>query len=165
MSNEETEPSPVVDERPLLVVLHGVNLNLLGERAEEFYGRITLAELEEYILQEAADWGWRCVCHQTNHEGEFIEWIHEYRNAQGIIVNPGAWTHYSYAIRDALELVSAPVAEVHLSNVAAREAWRRQSVIADVVNFKIFGRGPGGYQEAILGLRDLARARACKPEE
>ena len=134
---------------PLLVMLHGANLNLLGERAAAHYGTVTLAQLEDAVKTEAAGHGWDCLCFQTNHEGQFIDYLHEYRHADALLVNPGAWTHYSYAIRDALEIVSAPVAEVHLSDIGSREEWRRHSVISDVVTFTISGQGPQGYLEAV----------------
>ena len=144
--------------RPTLVVLHGVNLDLLGERPVEHYGTITLTEIERTVTATAAELGWECVCHQTNHEGAFVEFVHRYRRAAAMIVNPGAWTHYSYAIRDALELVSGLVAEVHLSNIDKREDWRRVSVIADVVNLRVSGKGVEGYVEAAGELIGLARA-------
>ncbi len=134
---------------PLLVVLHGANLDLLGERPAAHYGTLTLSQLEHLVAEEAALHGWECVCHQTNYEGRFVEYLHEYRHADAIIVNPGAWTHYSYAIRDALELVTAHVAEVHLSDIAAREEWRRHSVVSEVVSFTVTGKGAGGYREAV----------------
>jgi 3-dehydroquinate dehydratase-2 len=140
--------------RPTLVVLHGVNLDLLGERPVEHYGTITLAEIERTVAATAAELNWECVCRQTNHEGAFVEFVHRYRRAAAMIANPGAWTHYSYAIRDALELVSGPVAEVHLSEIDKREDWRRVSVIADVVSLRISGKGVEGYQEAA---RELIR--------
>jgi 3-dehydroquinate dehydratase II len=143
-------------QRPLLVMLHGANLDLLGERPAQHYGTVTLAELERSVRAEAEVLGWRCECHQTNHEGEFIELVHRYRHSQALLVNPGAWTHYSYAIRDALELVSAPVAEVHLSDVTQREEWRRRSVISDVATVTISGRGPEGYVEAVRVLTRMA---------
>ena len=135
--------------RPLLVVLHGANLNLLGERPVAHYGTVTLPQLEDAVKTEAADRGWDCLCFQTNHEGRFIEYLHEYRRAGALLVNPGAWTHYSYAIRDALEIVTGPVAEVHLSDISSREEWRRHSVISEVVTFTITGKGPQGYLEAV----------------
>ncbi len=138
--------------RRLLVVLHGANLDLLGERPVAHYGRITLPELEELVASEAARWGWDCLCRQTNHEGEYIELIHQHRHADALLVNPGAWTHYSYAIRDALELVQAPIAEVHLSDITKREPWRRHSVISEVVTFTISGKGADGYLEAVRRL-------------
>lgn len=143
---------------PLLVLLHGVNLGLLGERPIAHYGRVTLAELEELVTQESERLGWRCACHQTDHEGAFVELVHRYRrSAAAVIVNPGAWTHYSYAIRDALELVDAPVAEVHLSDIERREEWRRISVVADVASIRISGRGPDGYVQAVRELVSLTR--------
>jgi 3-dehydroquinate dehydratase-2 len=145
---------------PLLVVLHGVNLDLLGERQAAHYGTVTLAGLERMVEEAAAALGWDVACHQTNHEGEFVEWVHRYRRAAaGMIVNPGAWTHYSWAIHDALEVVRAPIAEVHLSDVGAREAWRRVSVVVDVAAFTISGRGPDGYVDAVHRLDESWRAR------
>lgn len=135
--------------RPLLVVLHGANLDLLGERPVAHYGTITLAELESLVSAEAERLGWECRCLQTNHEGVYIEWIHESRHAEALLVNPGAWTHYSYAIRDALELVKGTVAEVHLSDISSREQWRSHSVISDVATFTVSGKGPAGYIEAV----------------
>lgn len=137
------------EDGPLLVVLHGVNLGLLGERPAGHYGTITLTELEHLLRGEVSASGWRCECHQTDHEGEFVRLIHEYRSrADAMLVNPGAWTHYSYAIHDALELVRAPIAEVHLSDVKMREEWRRVSVISDIVTLSVAGEGPAGYLRA-----------------
>ncbi|MHB0979757.1 MAG: type II 3-dehydroquinate dehydratase [Thermoleophilia bacterium] len=144
------------DGRPLLVLLHGVNLGLLGERPAAHYGTVTLADLERLVTKEAEKSGWECACHQTDHEGVYVELIHGYRNsAAAVIVNPGAWTHYSYAIRDALELVKCPVAEVHLSDVERREEWRRVSVVADVASIRIVGKGPEGYAQAVRELVGL----------
>lgn len=140
-----------------IVVLHGANLDLLGLRAREHYGTITLSELEGLIEAEARRLGWKCLFRQTNHEGSYIEQLHEHRDEAAMIVNPGAWTHYSYAIRDALELVACPVAEVHLSAIAEREEWRRHSVISPVVSITISGKGPEGYLEAVRRLVDLCR--------
>lgn len=142
-----------------IVVLHGPNLDLLGERPAEHYGTITLAALERLVADEALRAGWTCLCRQTNHEGTYIEYLHEHRREGALLVNPGAWTHYSYAIHDALELVDCPVAEVHLSDIASREEWRRHSVISPVVTFTISGKGPQGYVEAVRRLIDLAEAR------
>jgi 3-dehydroquinate dehydratase-2 len=138
-----------------LVVLHGANLNMLGARPAEHYGTITLPELEALVAAEAARLDWRSLCLQTNHEGSFIELLHEHRHADALIVNPGAWTHYSYAIRDALEMVVCPVAEVHLSKIEDREEWRRLSLISAVVSFTISGKGPHGYVEAVQRLVKL----------
>jgi 3-dehydroquinate dehydratase-2 len=150
----ETRPAAgaPLGSRPLLVLLHGVNLDLLGERPAQHYGTVTLLDLEELVRKEAAGRGWDCACHQTNHEGDFVELVHRYRRAAALLVNPGAWTHYSYAIRDALELVSGPVAEVHLSDVATRESWRRVSVVADVTAVRVAGKGARGYVEAVEAL-------------
>ncbi len=142
-----------------LVVLHGANLDMLGERPHEHYGALTLRELEGLISAEASSLGWHCLCLHTNHEGSYIELLHKHRREAALIVNPGAWTHYSYAIRDALELVQCPVAEVHLSDVSTREEWRQHSVIRPVVSFVVSGKGPAGYVEAVTRLAQLSRAR------
>jgi 3-dehydroquinate dehydratase-2 len=143
----------------LLVLLHGVNLDLLGERPIEHYGALTLRDLERLVTATAAAYGWECACYQTNHEGRYVEYLHEHRRCDALVVNPGAWTHYSYAIRDALELVTAPVAEVHLSDITAREEWRRHSVISEVVSFTVSGRGADGYTEAVDRLIAMVAGR------
>ncbi len=131
-------------------VLNGVNLDVLGRRDPELYGGLTIHELETRIYHWANELGLRVRCRQTNNEGEYIEWLHEaVDDADGVIVNPAAWTHYSYAIRDALELIRVPIVEVHLSNVDEREEWRRVSVISDLVAKRIVGKGPEGYREAL----------------
>jgi 3-dehydroquinate dehydratase-2 len=131
-------------------VLNGVNLDVLHRRDPALYGGIALAELEGRIAEWACELGCRARCRQTNSEGEYVDWCHEALDwADGVIANPGAWTHYSYAIRDALELFSVPVVEVHLSDLAAREEWRRRSVIAEVASARIMGKGPAGYREAL----------------
>jgi 3-dehydroquinate dehydratase II len=133
-----------------ILVLNGVNLNVLGRRDPEVYGGLSLGELESLIYQWARDKNSSAQCKQTNDEGEYVNWIHEALDwADGVIVNPGAWTHYSYAIRDALELFEAPIVEVHLSNVDEREDWRRKSVISDLAAHRIIGKGADGYKEAI----------------
>jgi 3-dehydroquinate dehydratase-2 len=108
-----------------------------------------LSELETRIYEWASELGCVVRCRQTNHEGEYVEWCHDALDADGVIANPGAWSHYSWAIRDALELVPAPVVEVHLSDVDNREEWRRHSVLTDVVEHRIVGRGPDGYRDAL----------------
>jgi 3-dehydroquinate dehydratase-2 len=136
-----------------VVVLNGANLNAIGDRDPELYGGIGYSELETQIYAWGKELGCSVRCLQTNSEGQFIDWCHEARrSAKGLIVNPGAWTHYSYAIRDALELWSPPVVEVHLSDIEKREEWRRVSVIADVVTERIIGKGPDGYREALVFL-------------
>jgi len=134
-----------------IVLLHGVNLNMLGKRDPEHYGTLTLDELEAQVVREARRLGLVCVTYQTNHEGNLVEKIQELRlRAAGMIINPGAWTHYSYAIRDALELVEGVVIEVHLSDIQNRpEEWRHHSVIRDVCDATISGKGPDGYMEAL----------------
>lgn len=133
-----------------VAVLNGVNLDVLGRRDPELYGGLSLAELETRIYQWAAELGCSARCRQTNSEGEYVDWCHDALDwADGMIANPGAWTHYSYAIRDALELFSVPIVEVHLSNLEEREEWRRHSVIADLVARRIMGKGPEGYREAL----------------
>jgi 3-dehydroquinate dehydratase II len=136
-----------------VVVLNGANLNAIGDRDPELYGGIGYSELETRIYAWGKELGCSVRCLQTNSEGQFIDWCHEARrSANGLIVNPGAWTHYSYAIRDALELWSSPVVEVHLSDIEKREEWRRVSVIADVVTERVIGKGPDGYREALVFL-------------
>jgi 3-dehydroquinate dehydratase II len=133
-----------------VLVLNGVNLDVLGRRDPELYGGLSLNELETRIYEWAHEIGVTVRCRQTNSEGEFIGWIHDaYGDVDGVIVNPGAWSHYSYAIRDALELLSVPVVEVHLSNILEREEWRRTSVIEDAVSHRVIGKGPAGYREAL----------------
>ena len=136
-----------------VLVLNGVNLNVLGRRDPALYGGISIAELESRIYEWGHELELSVQCRQTNSEGEFIKWIHDaYDNNDGVIVNPGAWTHYSYAIRDALELFTVPVVEVHLSDITSREDWRRVSVIEDVVEHRVIGKGPDGYHEALVFL-------------
>lgn len=133
-----------------VVVLNGANLDVLGRRDPEVYGGLSLSELETRIYEWASDLGCHVRCRQTNHEGEYIEWCHDALDwADGIVANPGAWSHYSYAIRDALELFKVPIVEVHLSDVANREEWRRVSVIADLAASRVIGKGPDGYREAL----------------
>ena len=133
-----------------VVVLNGANLDVLGRRDPDVYGGLSLSELETRIYEWASELGCHVRCRQTNHEGEYIEWCHDALDwADGIVANPGAWSHYSYAIRDALELFKVPIVEVHLSDVANREEWRRVSVIADLAASRVVGKGPDGYREAL----------------
>lgn len=133
-----------------VAVLNGVNLDVLGRREPEIYGAYTLAELETNVYRWAAELQCTAHCRQTNHEGQFVEWCHDALDwADGVIVNPAAWTHYSYAIRDAIELFRVPVVEVHLSNVDEREEFRRKSVISDLVVHRVVGKGQDGYREAL----------------
>jgi 3-dehydroquinate dehydratase II len=136
-----------------VAVLNGVNLNMLGQRDPAMYGTVTLSQLETMVYGWGKELHATVRCWQTNSEGEYVTMIHEaVAGTDGLIVNPGAWTHYSYAIRDALEIFPRPVVEVHLSDIDGREEWRRRSVIADVVSHRILGKGPDGYREALRHL-------------
>jgi len=133
-----------------VLVLNGVNLDMLGRRDPKTYGDVSINELETRIYEWAHDLSLTVRCRQTNSEGEYIGWIHDaYRDADAVIVNPGAWSHYSYAIHDALEILDVPIVEVHLSNIEQREEWRRHSVIADLMALRVIGKGPDGYREAL----------------
>lgn len=139
-------------------VLNGVNLDALGRRDAALYGGLSIEELESRIYTWGRELGVTVQCRQTNHEGEYVKWCHDAdASADGLVVNPGAWTHYSYAIRDALELVRVPIVEVHLSNIEEREEWRRHDVIADLVAHRILGKGPDGYREALEYLKERAK--------
>jgi 3-dehydroquinate dehydratase II len=133
-----------------VVILNGANLDVLGRRDPKIYGGLSLNELESRIYQWAHALDITARCRQTNSEGEYIGWIHDaYDNADALIVNAGAWSHYSYAIRDALELLEVPFVEVHLSDIEHREEWRRHSVVAELATHRIIGKGPDGYREAL----------------
>lgn len=136
------------------LILNGPNLNLLGRREPEIYGSGTYEELCKLIAAYAADGGDTADCVQSNHEGALIDAIQGAEGVyDGIVINPGAYTHYSYAIYDALRAVSVPAVEVHLSDITAREPWRRQSVTAAACIAQIAGRGFTGYCDAIRLLR------------
>jgi 3-dehydroquinate dehydratase II len=138
-------------------VLNGVNLDVLGRRDPELYGGLSLQELETRIYGWGAELELRVRCRQTNHEGEFVDWLHEVHDlADGVVLNPGAWSHYSYAIRDAAELLEVPIVEVHLSNVDEREEWRRFSVVSELAAKRVIGKGPDGYREALEFLASKA---------
>jgi 3-dehydroquinate dehydratase II len=144
----------VSSARNRIEVMHGVNLDQLGRRDPSHYGTLTLEQLELRISDDARDLGLEVRFFQTNHEGKFVEHLHRLAEmADGILVNPGAWTHYSYAIRDALELTGLPAVEVHLSDVDKREEWRRRSVIAELCIARVAGKGPDGYRDALERLR------------
>jgi len=145
--------------RNRIEVMHGVNLDQLGRRDPAHYGAWTLDELELRVSDAAAELGLEARFFHSNHEGEFVEHLHRLEDlADGILINAGAWTHYSYAIRDALELAALPTVEVHLSDIDSREPWRRESVIRDICLARVSGKGPAGYREALERLREeLAR--------
>ena len=133
-----------------ILLLNGPNLNLLGEREPEIYGQTTLAELEHLVHKRAAELGAKIRAFQSNHEGALIDELHRARGwADGVIFNPGAFTHYSYALRDAISAARLRVVEVHLSDVEKREPWRRVSVIAEVCAHRIAGKGAQGYLDAL----------------
>ncbi len=137
-------------------LIHGPNLNLVGLREPEFYGRDSFDEINRKIKLRAQQTDMEVRIMQSNHEGEIIDAIHDARSwADAIVINPGAFTHYSYAIRDAITAVRLPAIEVHLSNVHAREAFRRESVIAPVVSGQIVGLGPYGYLLALEAARQI----------
>lgn len=140
---------------PRVDVLHGVNLDMLGRRDPAHYGELTLTELEVKVKRFADELGIDVAFFQTNHEGEFCESLHRAgEKTDGLLLNPGAWTHYSYAIRDALEVAARPAVEVHLSAVDEREEWRRVSVIRDLCLGCVQGKGADGYREALIMLKE-----------
>jgi 3-dehydroquinate dehydratase-2 len=133
-------------------VLHGVNFDMLGSRDRLIYGGLSLTELEVQIKRFARDIGLEVRFFHSNHEGDFVEHLHRLPGvADAAIVNAGAWTHYSWAIRDALDLTGLPTVEVHLSDISQREDWRRNSVFEglDLIVGRIYGKGPDGYREAL----------------
>ena len=151
-----------------ITVLNGPNLNTLGTRKPEVYGRTTLADVEEMCREEAGKLGLELEFRQSNYEGQLIDWIHElgpaFKSGEsiGVVYNPGAHTHYSYAIRDAIEAAQVPVIELHISNVHAREEFRHHSVISPVARGIIVGFGVPGYSLAIRGLYELHEAEVTK---
>jgi 3-dehydroquinate dehydratase-2 len=141
----------------MILLVNGPNLNLLGRREPEIYGATTLSELEATLTRSAAAAGYGLVSFQSNHEGEIIDFIHkEGASATGLIINPGAYGHYSYAIRDAIAAVGVKTVEVHISNVYAREEFRHLSVLAPVCVGQINGLGIDGYEAALKWLIDHA---------
>lgn len=132
-----------------ILLIHGPNLNLLGKRDAEQYGSMTLAELEEFVAAEAKNHGCEIKPYQSNHEGALIDFLQENRDADGIIINPGALTHYSYALYDALLDTGLPAIEVHLSDVESREEFRKISVTAPACKAVISGKKEEGYKEAV----------------
>jgi 3-dehydroquinate dehydratase-2 len=138
-------------------VLNGVNLGALGARRPEVYGTMTLKDLEDLLRERfpEADFEFR----QTDHEGEMVGYVREAKASSGIVINPGAWTHYSYALHDALEAVEdVPKVEIHLSNVHRREPWRRHSVISPAVNAVVAGMGFYGYEAAVAYILQQSEA-------
>ncbi len=133
-----------------ILVLHGPNLNLLGEREPEIYGSTTLADVNAAIEEQAKTLGVNIITFQSNHEGELIDFLHEHRRTtQGLVINPGALTHYSYALRDAIAGVQLPAVEVHLSDIYKREPFRQHSVTKEVCLKQISGKGLNSYLEGL----------------
>jgi len=149
---------------PAALVLHGPNLNLLGTREPGIYGRLSLQAVDRLIEQHARRRGLRVECRQSNHEGQLVDWLQGARRDgfMGVVFNPGAFTHYSIALRDAVAAIDVPVVEVHLSNVHAREEFRSRSVIAPAARGQISGFGPHSYLlgvDALLTLNKRGRSR------
>jgi 3-dehydroquinate dehydratase-2 len=140
-----------------VLVLHGINLNMFGKRDAEHYGTVTLSEIDDRLKRLAVELNVQVECFQTNHEGEMCARIHQafLEEQDAIVINAGAWTHYSYGLRDALAMVTAPVIEVHMSNIHAREEFRHHSVLAEVAKGQICGFGVNSY---LLGLRAAVAA-------
>jgi 3-dehydroquinate dehydratase-2 len=143
-----------------VLVIHGPNLNLLGEREPEVYGGTTLEEIDDRLRKRGEELGFAVVTFQSNHEGEIVDKIAEARgSADAIIINPGAYTHTSVAIRDALSAVGLPTIEVHLSNIYSREAFRHTSLVAPVVTGQISGFGANSYLLALEAVALLGESR------
>jgi 3-dehydroquinate dehydratase-2 len=138
-----------------VAVLHGINLSALERRPAQHYGGLTFTQLEQRIGRFARELDLQTSFFHTNHEGEFVEELHKASDyADGLILNPGAWTHYAWSLRDALEISGLPAVEVHLSDVDSREAWRHVSVLEDVRFGKVSGKGVDGYQDALVLLKE-----------
>lgn len=140
-----------------ILMLHGVNHNMFGKRDPKHYGTVTLDQINNNIQELAKELNVEVETFQTNHEGEFVEKIHEafLSGFDGIVLNAGAWTHYSYAIRDALAIFTGPIVEMHMSNIHSRESFREKSVFADIVTGQIAGFGEESY---LLGIRAAVTA-------
>ncbi len=151
-------------EQPVILLVHGPNLNLLGERKPEVYGTTTLLDLEADVAAAAGARGAAVLCFQSNHEGALIDFLHENRKlADGIVINAGAYTHTSVALHDAIEAVNLPAVEVHISNTHAREGFRHVSLIAPVCLGQVTGLGRQGYTVATHLLLDHLGAPAANP--
>ena len=138
-----------------VAILHGVNLDVLERRPAEHYGGLSLTELESRVERFAHDLGLQPSFFQTNHEGEYVEELHRASvYADGLLLNPGAWTHYAWALRDALEIAALPAIEVHLSDVGSREEFRGHSVLREVCVATVTGQGVDGYRDALERLKE-----------
>ena len=143
-----------------ILMLHGINHNMFGKRDPVQYGTITLAEIDDHLRRLGKELGVEVVCFQTNHEGAMCERIHQafLDKMDGVVINAGAWTHYSYGIRDALAILTVPIVEIHMSNIHAREEFRHHSVFGEIVKGQICGFGLDSY---LLGLRAAVSASAA----
>lgn len=161
MARTDVESAP---QRPLIRVLHGPNLNLLGSREPELYGPATLTEIEGLVHNRAELVGLTCEFLQSNHEGDLVEAVQAAaREAHGIIINGGALTHYSMSLTDALSAVTVPAVEVHLTNIYEREEWRRTSVVSPVVTATLCGFGTMGYVFAVDAMAGFLAQQASEP--
>ena len=141
--------------RNRVAVMHGVNLGALDRRPAEHYGGLTFARLEQRIERFARELGLEAHFFQSDHEGAYVQELHKAADyADGLLLNPGAWTHYAWSLRDAVEVSGLPAVEVHLSDVANREPFRRVSVISDVCIATVSGKGPDGYRDALERLKE-----------
>lgn len=145
------------------LVLHGINLNMFGKRDPKQYGTTTLAEIDDQLVALGRELGVAVECFQTNFEGAMAERIHQayFDDVQGVLINAGAWTHYSYGIRDALAILACPIVELHMSNIHAREPFRHHSVFAEIVQGQIAGFGVDSYLMALRTAVNHARAKAA----
>jgi 3-dehydroquinate dehydratase-2 len=144
-----------VTTRNRVDVIHGVNLDMLGRRPAQHYGDLTFDQLEQQITEYCRELRLEARFFQTNHEGELVEHLHRVEDvADAIVINPGAWTHYAWSIRDALEIAGLPAVEVHLSDVDAREEFRRVSVIRDICLATVKGEGVAGYRTALTVIKE-----------
>jgi 3-dehydroquinate dehydratase-2 len=144
----------VGDVRNRVEVMHGVNLDMLGRRPAAHYGGLTFDQLEQRIGEYAHELDLEVRFFQSNHEGDFVEHLHRLEDmADALLLNPGAWTHYSWAIRDAVEIAALPAVEVHLSDIDSREEFRRTSVVRDLCVATVAGHGVEGYREALARIR------------
>jgi 3-dehydroquinate dehydratase-2 len=141
--------------RNRVAVMHGVNLDMLDRRPSEVYGDLSLPKLERQISLYAQELGLEARYFQSNFEGEYVEELHRAADyADGLLLNPGAWTHYAWALRDAVEIAGLPAVEIHLSDIESREEWRHHSVLADIVVGRVMGEGVEGYRTALAKLKE-----------
>ena len=140
----------------IIIVINGPNLNMLGKREPGIYGGKTLKDIENDCLQAGADLGFAVEFRQSNHEGVLVDWLHEAgERAAGVVINPGAYSHTSIALHDAIRAISTPVVEVHISNIHAREEFRHKSMVSPAAKGMVCGYGPYGYVMALHALKNI----------